>query len=238
MGGSREKENKQRILVVLLLNSIRLLHPMTPFITEELFSHILQAIPPSGAEIEEPYWKDVQTSLLAKACISAPYPKVIREEAIDPAVEETFLSVYELVRTVRNIRAEMQLPPSEKSEVFLSGAPSEWSLAKEHQNILLALTPTTKLHFSEKEPSFFGASALWKSLKLTIPMPDSLKMREKERLQKEKEKLEKLKDTTEAKLANPEFKTKAPREVVEKLESALLQTKHQLEEISLKIAAF
>ncbi|MBM3183929.1 MAG: valine--tRNA ligase [Chlamydiae bacterium] len=237
MGTSEDKENKQKILVVLLLNAIRLLHPMTPFITEEIFSLLKGALSPLPQDLKEPYWKEAQIAISSPACTVAPYPKVIDEKAIKPQVEESFLKIYELIRTIRNIRAEMQLPPQEKVEVYLSGSSSslEWSLSKEHQNIVLSLTPTTQLHFLEKEPAFFGASSLFGSLKLTIPMPESLKTKEKERLLKEREKLEKLKIGTEGKLANEEFKTKAPKEVVEKLERSLFETHRALEEISSKM---
>jgi len=230
------KQNKQKILVLLLLNAVRLLHPITPFITEEIYSLLKSAFPiiPS---LDDPYLQDIAAALAAGACIAAPYPKVLIASDIDPVAEEAFASMNELIRTVRNIRTEMQIPPSEKTDLYLIGTPSasEWKLASEHRSLLLALTPTAALHFSEKEPLLFGATSLWGALKLAIPLPESLKAKEKGRLEKEKEKLEKLRDGTEAKLANAEFRAKAPREVVSKLEDGLSQTKRQLDEIAAKL---
>ena len=144
----------------------------------------------------------------------------------------------ELVRQVRNIRAEMALPPSEKTELFILGTPHDWKTAEEHQNILTALTPTAKITFTTQEPASFGASALVGKLKLMIPIPESMKAKEKARLEKEREKLEKLFESTQGKLANEEFRSRAPREVVEKLELALAQTQKQLSDIAVKLKSF
>ncbi len=233
------KENKQKILVALLLNAIRLLHPITPFITEEIFSLLKESFASLPPNFGEPYMDDAAEALRSPSCMIAKYPAVLCESDIDQRAEEEFAAMNELVRTVRNIRTEMQIPPSEKTDLYLSG-PSDShhsKLASSHRSILLSLTPTARLIFSEKEPSLFGASALWGALKLTIPIPESLKAKEASRLEKEKEKLEKMREGTQSKLANVEFRSKAPQAVVEKLEENLLQTERQLEDISRKLAS-
>jgi valyl-tRNA synthetase len=230
------KANKQRLLVILLCNAMRLMHPISPFITEEIFSLLRGHFPLLQAPHKcDPYTAETIHALLASACIVAPYPTVHAEKDIDPDTEKTFDFMNELVRSVRNIRAEMQLPPSEKTELILCGTPHHYKTAEEHQNILTALTPTARITFTTQEPDAFGASALVGSLKLFIPIPDSLRAKEKTRLQKEQEKLEKLLESTQMKLANEEFRSRAPREVVDKLEQALLQTQKQLADISLKL---
>jgi len=237
-GNAELKANKQRLLVILLCSAIRLMHPISPFITEEIFS-LLQAqfanlfLPKKC----DPYTRDAIEALLSPACIVAPYPKVISEKDIDEEAEKTFGLMNEMVRSIRNLRAEMQLPPSEKTVLILFGPhdSNEWKMAKAHQGILTALAPISQIVFTQQEPSSLGTSALVGQLKLLIPIPESLKVREKTRLEKEREKLEKLRDSTQAKLANDEFRSRAPQEVVEKLQAALLQTENQLAEISLKL---
>ena len=156
---------------------------------------------------------------------------------MDSTAEDAFLKINEIIRIVRNIRTEMQIPFSEKTDLYLVGNKniSEWALAKEHQSLLLALTPTAHLFFTEKEPSLFGSSALLSGLKLIIPIPDSFRLKEKTRLEKEKEKHEKIYSSTEQKLKNEDFRAKAPREVVEKLEKNLSDTQKLLEEIEQKL---
>ncbi len=231
-GSSELKTNKQKILIVLLLSSIRLLHPITPFITEEIFSLLKAAFPHLPLLNGDPYLYDASVALSSPACIVTPYPKVLEESDIDPEIEKTFTAMNDLIRAIRNIRTEMQISPAEKTDLYFSGDKSaEWELAEAHQEIILALTPTAKILFSKNEPKLFGSSALWGSLKLTIPIPESLKAKERTRLEKEKEKLEKMRVGTEAKLANAEFRTRAPQEIVNQLEQNLAQTKRQLGDI-------
>jgi valyl-tRNA synthetase len=141
-----------------------------------------------------------------------------------------------MVRAIRNIRTEMQIPPQEKTELLLFGPSSrEKTLAENHTSILLALTPTLQVSFVENEPSSFGATAMVGHLKLFIPIPESLKGKETARLEKEREKLEKLIESTTAKLSNPDFKARAPAEIVQKLEHTLAQSKKQLQDIIAKL---
>lgn len=227
------RANKQRMLVVLLSNAIRLMHPISPFITEEIFSLLKGHLHLSKEAKNDPYTHETVKALLSPACISSPYPQPIG--AIDEESEKTFDQMNELVRQIRNIRAEMQLPPSEKTELIIVGASES---VEAHQNILTALTPTVKITFTHQEPPSFGASALVGSLKLIIPIPESLKVKEKARLEKEKEKLEKLLESTRGKLSNEEFRSRAPKEVVEKLEHSMNQTEKQLDDVMDKLKGF
>ncbi|HEX2583382.1 MAG TPA: class I tRNA ligase family protein, partial [Chlamydiales bacterium] len=230
-GTPEARKTKQKLLVILLSNAIRLMHPIAPFITEEIFSHLKAQF--TGLQENKKgdiYTQETVQALLSPACIQAPYPTVLREQ--DSEAEKTFEQVNELVRAIRNIRAEMQIPPQEKTDLHITG---RYELAEENQGILFALTPTARIEFSSHEKDLFGASALVGPMKLTIPLPESLRVRERARLQKELEKAEKLLESTQGKLKNEEFRTKAPREVVAKLETAERQTEAQISEIQKKL---
>jgi valyl-tRNA synthetase len=228
-------KNKQILLVILLSNAIRLMHPISPFITEEIFSLLKEKFASQQpAENIDPYTQETIAALQSEACMKAPFPTPF-PEAFDAKTEETFAFMNKLVHAVRNIRAEMQMPPAEKTELLIVGRGEEKNIAEAHQSIILGLTPTSQIHFVEKEPATFGAASLISSLKLMVPIPESLKIKEKARLQKEQEKLQKLYDATNIKLSNQEFKDKAPKEVVSKLETALSQTEKQLREITEKL---
>lgn len=230
------RANKQKLLVIVLCNAIRLMHPISPFITEEIFSRLKELLGPLEIKNVDLHTKETIEALLSPACIAAPYPRPIG--TVQEDIEELFNQMNEIVRQVRNIRAEMQLAPSEKTELFVVGSPQDWKVVQENEMILTALTQTTQVTYSESEPASFGASALVSSLKLMIPIPESLKAREKARLEKEREKLEKGLEGTKAKLSNQEFRSKAPKQVVEKLEEALAQTQKQLADISDKLQSF
>lgn len=235
VGTPELRANKQRLLLILLSNSIRLMHPISPFITEEIFS-LLKAHFPSLGKGKDPYTQETILALQSPACIVAPYPQVLGK--VEEQIEKTFQEMNELVRQVRNIRAEMALPPSEKTELIILGTPKDWEITEQYQSILTALTPTAKITFTTKEPTSFGASALVGPLKLLIPIPESMKAKEKARLEKERDKLDKLLESTQGKLANEEFRSRAPREIVEKLEQALSHTQKQLLEIAHKLKSF
>lgn len=234
VGSEELRVNKQRILVIVLSNAIRLMHPISPFITEEIFSKLKSHFGPLKIGKTDFHTRETIESLLAPACIAAPYPQAIG--SIEEEVEKIFEEMNEMVRQVRNIRAEMQLPPSEKTELIIFGSPKNWKTVQQNEHILTALTPTVKVSYTENEPSALGAGALVGSLKLMIPIPESLKIKELQRLEKEREKLEKALESTKAKLANEEFKSKAPAHVVGKLEESLAQTQKQLEDLSGKMA--
>lgn len=238
MGTEALRKNKQKILVILLSNALRLLHPITPFITEEIFSHLQAHF--AGISLNknvDPYTQETIKALLAPACIKAPYPQLISEKDIDLEAEKKFAQMNTFVHAIRNIRAEMQLSPGEKTDLILIGKGDEKKLLKEHESILLALTPTQSIEYADEEPAVFGATAALGSIKLLIPMPESLKKKERARLEKEQEKVLKLIESTKARLLNEEFRSKAPIDVVQKLEAALLQSETQIHEIEKKLAA-
>ena len=232
------RKNKQKLLVVLLSNALRLMHPIAPFITEEIFSILQSSFPGLQKRPADAYTTETIQALLAPACIIAPYPTVLQEKDIDPAIEETFRKVYELVRAIRNIRTEMQIPPQEKTDLILAGPAKDLACAEEHQAILLALTPTAHIHFAQEDLPKSGATAMIGALKATIPIPDSLKAKEKTRLEKELEKATKQLESLRTQLANTEFRTRAPKELVEKLENNERQTAHQISEMTQKLQDF
>jgi valyl-tRNA synthetase len=234
VGDAKLKANKQKLLVILLCNAIRLMHPISPFITEEIFSKLKEKFGDVKKGKVDPYTLETIQALQADCCIVAPYPQPMGE--VQEEAEKIFNQMNELVRCVRNIRAEMQLAPSEKTELVIIGQREDWKWVLENESILTALTPTLKVSYQEKEMSSFGASAVVGSLKLLIPIPESLKIKEKGRLEKERDKLEKILESTTTKLANEEFKAKAPPQVVGKLEENLAQTQKQLEEIQQKLS--
>jgi len=231
-GSAKAKANTQKLLVVLLSNAIRLMHPIAPFITEEIFS-VLKEQFDKAYDSPCPYAQETIAALRSPACMKSSYPTVLQSSDIDPISEETFAKMNEYVRTIRNLRAEMQIAPQEKTDLLISG---EWILIQQHQEMILALTPTAKIEYLDEAHEIFGASMLVDGMKFTIPLSEAMREKERARLEKELEKAQKLLDSTNAKLANEEFKQRAPREVVEKLENTQRQTIAQIAEMRQKIA--
>jgi len=242
VGSQSQRENKQKLLLIVLLSTIRLLHPMTPFITEELFSLVKHKFGKAAPKEQiDPYTEEAIAALQAKACALSIYPRVLRNEDMSAAAEQTFLFLDEVLRVIRNIRAEMQLPPSSASDVWII-APKDDSqrrILEENQTILVSLVKIRCLEFLEQgKESTFSAKKKIGSLEIEIPLPEELKEKEKTRLLKEQEKVQKQLESLSGKLKEPEFLQKAPAEILSKMKAQVEQLEWQLKDVLGKLAAF
>lgn len=227
VGTEKERLNKQKLLVVILCAALRLMHPITPFITEEIFEQLKKELAHTKLHAKTDPLTEELSKVLQAPCLSVASFPFARDEYDQPEIEAAFEKIFLIVHEVRKIRAEMQLPPSEKTELHLLGADKT---LKKHQAILLALTPTSQLHFPSKEEELpsFGAHSLVGTLKLMVPIPESFKNREKQRQEKEREKIEKQLVGLKAQLENPDFRAKAPPQLVESLEKNFAQLQQKL----------
>ncbi len=183
----------QQVLVYVLDQFLRLLHPFMPFITEEIW----QAIPHEGESL-----------------IIAPWP-VVREDLSFPAEESAMESIMEAIRAVRNRRAEMNVPPSKKSTLYI--VTEKQDVFRQGQAFILKLAYARELIVTVEDPE--GAegmvSCVTHDAKMLMPMEQLVDLeKEKARLAKELEKARKNLEGTEKKLGNPGFVGKAPENVV------------------------
>lgn len=239
LGGQEQKETKQKILCIVLCNAIRLMHPMAPFITEELFQMLKAKLSGfTGEENADIYTMETIRALCSPACIVAAYPKVHREKDINPHIENTFAFLDEVIRTVRNIRAEMQLPPGMATDLHVYSSPQDPQrvLLESNLGIIQALVRTQNIIFSQEEKKGqFSASSIVGNLKLVIPLPQELKEKEKIRLTKERDKYIVQQNSLREQLANSAFLEKAPPQLIEKLKNNLTQTEKELLETMSKL---
>lgn len=231
-GNAEKRANKQKLLVIVLCQSMRLLHPMAPFITEELFQRIKERF--SDLTLNEgadPYTKEAVKALTASACIVAPYPEVVNSADIKHDVEATFELASEVVYSIRNLRGEMQLPPSIAVEVYINSKEStkEIKHLQKNQGILEALVRVSKIVFDEKVPHAFGAKGSVNGLSIFIPLPEEYKKQEKQRLEKETGRLENTLKTLRQRLNNEDFVQKAPAHLVDELRKQVTETEKALE---------
>ncbi len=231
-GTPQDRKNKQKILVIVLCNTIRLLHPMAPFITEELFQLLKERFADAVIQKEaDPYTQITVKALNTSCCALAPYPDLVRETDIHPEIEQRFAHLEAIVYTIRNIRGEMSIPPNMATDVYLVGE------FNENPELIRAFIKAEKIEIVEKAPQFhLSAEGLVGSLKIIVPLPQELAQKEKLRLEKEQqrcgEQIEKLNQL----LANPDFHEKASPELVQKQKSALEQALFQQKTIVEKLA--
>ena len=196
------KEDKTRkaalwTLKTVLINALKLLHPYMPFITEEIFLHI---------QSEE------ETIMLSK------WPEY-REEWNFKEEEEEIDAIKEAVRSIRNIRAEMNVVPSKKAHVFVVSA-DEFTRERFERSKVFFKTLAYAADVSvQEDKTGIGEDAVSCAVEnATIYMPFAELVdiaKEIERLTKEKEKMIKEVERVEKKLSNAGFVSKAPANVIE-----------------------
>ncbi|MCH9703499.1 MAG: valine--tRNA ligase [Chlamydiae bacterium] len=218
-------KNKQRILFVVLCNMVRLLHPMAPFITEELFGSLKEKF--GDLTSNDPLLGEAFESLKAQACALAAYPKPFKKEDVE--AEESFAFVQKVVHQIRNIRGEMKIPPQMAVDLYFSN--------EVESSIISALVKTGKVEVTKKAPEFdFAAMAAIGSLKVTIPLPAELAEKEKQRLSKERERISQSLEKTRQLLANDSFLEKAKPELITAKKKSLEQMEEELATINQKLS--
>lgn len=240
-GTPQDRKNKQKLLAIILCQAIRLLHPIAPFITEELFQTLKMRLSGIAADPQnvDPYTQVAISALQAEACIVASYPQVVRMSDLNPAIEESFALVDAVIYTIRNIRGEMKLPPTLATDIHISGnaANPHFQMIHNHRHLIAALVKTTSIHMHEKEPTLgFSSTAVFHELKISIPLPEELLKQEQLRLAKEKERLETTIEKSKGQLSNQEFIANAPVQLVEKHRTTLQQSERELVEVTTKLS--
>lgn len=241
-GSPQERKNKQKLLVIVLAQAIRLIHPMAPFITEELFQLLKERL--EGVTVRQnmdPYSRECIEALNSTSCMVAPYPQVIRDDDMNQEIEETFDFIERIIYTIRNIRGEMKLPPGMATEVHIIGdkADRNWELVNKHKTIIEALVKTTGVILHTTEPKTgFACTGIVDNLKILLPLPTQLLEQEKVRLNKEMEKLIVTTEKMKKQLSNAEFLQNAPQALIEKHSEQLRQAETDLAAIKQKLDAF
>lgn len=194
-----QKYATKHTLVSVLEASLRLLHPIMPFITEEIWQKI-------GPKLG----KTSSTIMLES------YPKFNKDECYEETLKETNW-IKDVVTAVRNIRGEMNISPAKKIPViFNNGHESDKTLSKNHIDALTILAKASKISWLDGAAPT-SATALVGDLEILIPLADVIdKKAELKRLDKELLKLNKELTAISTKLDNSNFVEKAPKDVVEK----------------------
>jgi len=220
------KRGTRHTLVNVLERLLRLLHPLIPFITEEVW----QRVAPILGEDE-----GKQTIMLQ------PYPEA-EPEAIDAAATEEMQWVMSVIGAIRTIRSERDIAPSKALPVLLAeGSEQEHRWMRNNENYFKLLARTESLTWVKSGAATpESAMELVGKLKVLVPLGSLIdKKAELERLQKEIEKYQKELEKARNKLANQDFVARAPAQVVEQektrvqqFEQALAKLQTQREQVA------
>ncbi|MCI1955516.1 MAG: valine--tRNA ligase [Oscillospiraceae bacterium] len=191
-GDEAEAQSARRVLVWVMSSTMQLLHPFMPYITEEIW----QALPHGGESIMVSRWPEFD------------------EAHCFPEAAEEMHRIMDAVRAVRNRRAEMNVPPSRRTHLYLAAASPE--TFRKGTPILKRLAWANKVEIGKEFRLDGAVTIVTPDAKLYIPT-DELVDRKAElaRLTKELESAKKQQATAQAKLRNQQFLAKAPANVVE-----------------------
>ncbi len=217
-----QKTGTRRTLIRVLEASLRLLHPMMPFITEEIWQRVKSLAGASGDSI-----------MLAR------YPQADASK-VDTLAETDIVWLQQVILGIRNIRGEMNIAPGKPLPVLLrNGTDSDRSRLAANQLFLMKLANIASIDWlAAGDTAPLAATALAGELEILIPMSDLIdKTAELARLQKEIDKLQKDCERQQGKLANESFVAKAPPEVIAKEREKLADNERALGKLREQIIA-
>jgi valyl-tRNA synthetase len=204
--GSTSRKAAQTVLAHVLETSLRLLHPIMPFITEEIWQTLPVEVRSKKSEVRK------------ESIMVMPYP-IADEKLIDLEIERDMQMVMDAILAIRNIRGEMNIAPSVQIKASVKVETEELGEHLERSaSYITTLSRLKELQIGvhETKPKA-AATGVIKGAEIYVPLEGILDLtQERDRLQKEIAKISKDIDVFSKKLANRDFVDKAPKTVVEK----------------------
>ncbi|MDI6803343.1 MAG: valine--tRNA ligase [Bacteroidota bacterium] len=223
--GTEPDDVKKAVLsraIFIYEQALKLLHPFMPFLSEEIWQNLAER-------------KDGESIMIS------PFPTV-DEKWIDKETEADGLFMQNVVNAVRTVRGELDVPPSKEINIIMNFHDTEKEKhLQKYESYLKRLTRTKEVSLlKDSQKPKHSASAVVDNVEIFIPLEGLINLEaECERIQREIDRVRGLYNSTENKLANESFVSKAPKEVVEhernKLESfktTLQKLEKNLESIS------
>ena len=214
-GDEKAAQTARDMLVYIMSNTLKLLHPFMPFITEEIW----QTLPHEGESIMISDWP-------------------VYKEEFDFNVEEQEMDrIMEAVRAIRNRRAEMNVPPSKKAKYFIATAYKD---TFEKAGIFMQrLASCSEAEIGDSFEIDGAVCIVTADAKIYIPLGELVDFdQEIARLNKEKEKVLKDLEFIDKKLNNENFVAKAPKAVVDGQREAAQKLRDKIAMIDESIAKF
>jgi valyl-tRNA synthetase len=193
-----------------------LLHPIMPFVTEEIWQALGESRP----------------SIMVQ-----PYPRFDPAWA-DDAIEKQMEFLMGVVRAIRNLRSEMNCPPGKQVKAIFRGSEEELSLLRAQEPYLRSLARVGSAEYSSRDDRPEGvATAVVGTTEISLPLGDLVNLDEEQaRLTKEIRKFEEEFARVQKKLTNNDFISKAKEEVVRKEREKAGQYEEKIRTLNLSLA--
>ncbi len=217
-------------IITIIEQSLRLLHPFMPFLTEELW----QKLPEVSKDLHNAAYKNApQTIMLA----DFPTGDV---SMIDERAETEMQAVIELISKVRNIRAEMNIKPGDKPAIHVAANNDLQKIFKSNEAQILKLARAERLNLSESldVPKASAKAVLTGGAELAIPLEGLIDFeKEVQRLENQSNKLEIEQQRLNGQLSNANFIERAPVEKVEEIRDRVAEIETQTMALKLNLEA-
>ena len=221
--GDKSDPTASRVLVHTLDSLLRLLHPMIPFITEEVWALLGEVAPERGLPEPQP---------ASKHLIVAEWPSVDATR-IDETIEKRFARFQATLGALREIRSRQGIKPKQPIEFSVTCADETVELLKPMEPYFQSMAMATSVGWGPdvKAPST-AATVNLPEVEVHVDLKDFIDVEaEKSRLTKEKERIAKSISGKEAKLSNDKFVGRAPAEIVERERVSLQELREQLKAV-------
>ncbi len=222
---NKETKNRQiseKVLIKVLNDILVMIHPFMPHITEELW-HVLQ-LKPDNALLSLQKWP------------------IHENKFVDNKLDNSFQQLFEIIRLIRNLRAELGLKPSEKSPVYLISDNDELiDFLKTLVDDIQTLTKSSevfifKTNAVDKKEFAKSFSGIISDLEVYLPFQDFVNIDAlKERLTKDLKKVNIELENLHKRLSNNNFVDKAPKDIVDECRFKLNEGSVQKERITKKL---
>jgi len=215
--GQEIRETSLKVAVYTLDKILKLLHPIIPFVTEEINGNLRESFPDKE-----------------KTLIFGPWPEELSKFK-DETLEASLESIQAVVNAVRSVRAEMNVPPNKHSDLYIRVAEDELgTLLNSYQDYFRSLAKVETMHIGKdiKKPGL-SASAVISGAEIFIPLEGLINVdSEKKRLEKELANLKNQLERLSKKLANADFLKNAPADIVDKEKARKTDIEDRVEKLN------
>ncbi|MEW5923731.1 MAG: valine--tRNA ligase [Candidatus Zixiibacteriota bacterium] len=215
--GQPIRKESLHVAFYVLDKILRLLHPFIPFVAEEINTRLREIFPDKEETLTFGPWPDATAKFK------------------NEALETSFESIQSVVNAVRSIRAEMNVPPGKRSDLYVRITDKEMgSLLDTYQDYFRSLAKIEKLHIGEniKKPRL-SASGIISGAEIFVPLEGLIDIdAEKNRLEKELSNLKNQLEKLSKKLANSDFLKNAPADVVDKEKGKKVDIEERVEKLN------
>ena len=223
MQDERKRAVAQNVLAFVLDQTLRLLHPFVPFITEGIFQKLNEIAPLRRLE-------GLMEAKSAAGLVVAEWPREI-DSLRDANAEKQIDVIQTVIRTVRDIRSNRNIPPKQLLVVSVKSQQETVDVLNPNSELICQLAGVKEFQAgTDVEKPVNAAVSITDVTEVYVHEAIDLQA-EQQRLEKQKQQIEKAKESIEAKLANENFVTKAKPEVVAQAKARLAQLIEQLETV-------